>query len=289
MLGRIRIWEYICFKRQGSFRIRHKRLLHCPTTSCKSPNLLIFGNNFIQSLLVMKKILRRYSPKVLIFIFSLLVIQSADTKAQQVGASFSYFLPTNGYFSTPVAPLSFKDLGVRIGDHIAITTGFTLYRFNGMNVTGMDFETKDPIMGPFFSIIVPGTFKLILPSERFKFEAKAGGFVFYNLGNHIMYGNFDRGFRRDRGWTVANADLQYDNKFGYGYRMGASLTYYVKKNIGIVFGYMNYNGSATLNLRGSVTGLASDGNKITQSIDYAGSKLDFRGHEISLGVDYKMK
>ena len=41
----------------------------------------------------------------------ILVLSSAAAHAQDVGLSFSYFLPRNGYFSTPISPFSIRGVG----------------------------------------------------------------------------------------------------------------------------------------------------------------------------------
>ena len=54
--------------------------------------------------------------------------------AQDVGLSFSYFIPRNGYFSTPVSPFSIRGLGFNINRFLAVQTGASLYRMSGLSV-----------------------------------------------------------------------------------------------------------------------------------------------------------
>src|SRR5690606_38500619 len=54
--------------------------------------------------------------------------------AQNVGLSFSYFIPKDGYFSTPISPFSIRGLGVDLTRNIALETGASLYRMSGLNM-----------------------------------------------------------------------------------------------------------------------------------------------------------
>ena len=226
--------------------------------------------------------------KITILVLATLII-TANSNAQKVGASFSYFLPKNGYFSIPVAPLSFKDLGMKFSDFVGITSGFTLYRFSGMNVKGLPFETKSPIMGPFFATMIPLLLKIIIPTNSFKIELKAGGFAYYSFANHVIYGNLNPEIAKNQGWDIASSNLSFKNKFGFGYRYGGSYTHYINRKLGVVVGAFYYNGASDLNLSGTTSGGDIGGIIETKTVDYSGSQLDFRGLELSFGVDYKVK
>ena len=88
---------------------------------------------------------------------------------------------------------------------------------------------------------------------------------------------------------MANADLDYDNKVGYGYEFGTEIISYFTRSFGISVGANYYVGGAEMNLRGSVTG-GSEGIPIRNvKLDYPGSKLDYTGLEISMGVIFTPK
>ena len=78
-----------------------------------------------------------------------------DLAAQNVGLSFSYFVPRNGYFSTPVSPFSFRGLGVNLNRFIVLQTGATLYRMSGLSMKDLPLQSQDPFVGPNFTIFVP--------------------------------------------------------------------------------------------------------------------------------------
>ena len=74
---------------------------------------------------------------LLLFIFS----GAQASLAQNVGLAFSYFIPRNGEFSTPISPFSIRGIGVDINRFIALETGVTLYRMSGLNVIDLPFES----------------------------------------------------------------------------------------------------------------------------------------------------
>src|SRR5688572_30393330 len=121
----------------------------------------------------------------LISITVLVFIACSTSNAQDFGLSFSYFIPKNGYFSTPISPFSIRGLGVSLNRFVGIETGASLYRMSGLNLKDLPFESKDPLIGPNFTILVPVELVLGIKSNRVEFDIKAGGFFFYGLGNKI--------------------------------------------------------------------------------------------------------
>ncbi len=51
---------------------------------------------------------------------ALLLLTTVAVHAQEFGLSFSYFIPKNGYFSTPISPFSIRGLGVDLNRFIAL-------------------------------------------------------------------------------------------------------------------------------------------------------------------------
>src|SRR6187402_985743 len=149
--------------------------------------------------------------KRLIIAFTLFLC-SVSAYAQEFGLSFSYFIPKNGYFSTPVSPFSIRGLGFDINKFLAIETGATLYRMSGLNMKDLPFESKDPLVGPNFTIFIPVELVIQLKGSNVEFDIKGGAFGFYGFSQKINYGNFDRAIRKYEGWQVANADFTYGNK-----------------------------------------------------------------------------
>jgi hypothetical protein len=204
--------------------------------------------------------------------------------AQEMGVSFSVFLPKNGYFSAPISPFSIRGLGFNLTNFLAIETGGTLYRMSGMSVTDIPFTSKDPFVGPFFNMMVPVELVLQFGTDEFEFRIKGGGFAFYNFGTKLNNGNIDRSLVEFLDWSVANNSFQFNNKVGFGYEFGVEYIQYFSRQFGISLGANYYIGGSNLNLRGPVTGATPQLGVITTQLDYPDAKLDYTGLEISVGI-----
>lgn len=227
-------------------------------------------------------IIMRKAITTIILMASLAGLKPAQ--AQEMGVSFSFFFPKNGYFSAPISPFSLRGIGFNLTNNLAIETGASLYRMTGMNVSNMPFESKEPMVGPFFNLMVPVELILQFGTDDFEFRLKGGGFVFYNFGTKLNNGNIDRALVDYLGWAVANNSFDFDNKIGYGYEFGAEIVQYFSRRFGISLGANYFIGGADLNLRGSVTGATGQTGVITIQENYQGSKLDYTGLEISVGI-----
>jgi hypothetical protein len=220
-----------------------------------------------------------------IILTSLVVLMGIiQSEAQEVGLSFSYFIPRNGYFSTPISPFSIRGLGVDLNRFLAIETGASLYRMSGLNIVGLPFESKDALLGPNFTLFVPVELVIKFEGKQVEFDIKGGGFAFYGFDQKLNYGNFDRALRTFETWDVANADLKYDNNPGFGYHVGAEFTFYVTRQFGISLESNYLVGSAKFPLIGSYMGGTNLIPLETIPVDYKDAKVDFTGLEFSIGI-----
>ncbi|MGC4022402.1 MAG: hypothetical protein QM734_10850 [Cyclobacteriaceae bacterium] len=220
--------------------------------------------------------------KKLIIVF-LLALASA-TQAQNVGLSFSYFVPRNGYFSTPISPFSIRGVGFNFNRFVGVQTGATLYRMSGLNIIDLPYESKNPLLGPNFTLFVPAELVFQLTGKNVKFDIKGGGFFFYGMGQKLDYGNFDRAIRKYENWDVANSDLSFKNNPGFGYHFGGELTIYITNQFGISLETNYLMGTAKLPLTGTYSGGTMAGPLQTKSVDYKNAKVDFTGFEFSVGI-----
>jgi hypothetical protein len=217
-----------------------------------------------------------------LFLAILISILTLPAAAQDFGLSFSYFLPKNGYFSTPISPFSIRGLGVDLNRFFALETGASLYRMSGLNLKGLPFESKSPLIGPNFTILIPAELVFQLRGNVLEFDIKGGGFFFHTFGNKINYGNFDRALRTYNGWEVANADLSFNAKPGFGYHGGVELTINVTSDVGVSLETNYFVGQAKFPVIGSVKGGTSSIE--TMPLDYTEAKIDFTGLEFSIGL-----
>lgn len=221
---------------------------------------------------------RHKAAKLLI----VLLFPCSFVQAQQFGLSFSYFIPKNGYFSTPISPFSIRGVGVNLTNFLALETGASLYRMSGLNIKDLPFESKEPLTGPNFTLFVPAELVVMLKAGQIEFDIKSGGFFFYGFDHKINYGNFDKAIRDFENWQVANADLSFGNKPGFGYHAGAELTIYFTSQVGVSFETNYLVGQSSFPLEGSYTG--GSGTLDTVEVDYQDAKIDFTGLEFSISL-----
>ena len=222
--------------------------------------------------------------KRIIFIGTLAMLGFMQVQAQDVGLSFSYFIPRNGYFSTPISPFSIRGLGVNLNRYLAIETGASLYRMSGLNIIDLPFESKDALLGPNFTLFVPVELVIQFQGKQVEFDVKAGGFAFYGFDQKLNYGNFDRAIRTFENWDVTNSSLKFSNNPGFGYHVGAELTFNVTRQFGISLETNYLMGSAKFPLTGSYTGGTMTDPLETIPVDYKDAKVDFTGLEFSIGI-----
>jgi hypothetical protein len=220
-----------------------------------------------------------------ILVTSIIVVMGLiQTHAQEVGLSFSYFIPRNGYFSTPISPFSIRGIGFNINRFIALETGASLYRMSGLNIIDLPFETKDALLGPNFTLFVPAELVFQFKGKQVEFDIKGVGFFFYGFAQKLNYGNFDRAIRKSENWDVANADLKFDNNPGFGYHVGAELTFNVTRQFGISIETNYLMGSAKIPMTGNYTGGSINSPVETLPVDFKDAKVDFTGLEFSIGI-----
>ena len=212
----------------------------------------------------------------------ILVGLSLPLLAQDVGLSFSYFIPRNGYFSTPISPFSIRGLGVNINRFMVVQTGASLYRMSGLSVKDMPLSNKEPFVGPNFTLFVPAELVFQLKGSKVEFDVKGGGFFFYGFGQTLNYGNIDKAIREKEGWAVANSTLSFQNKPGFGYHGGVELTVHVTSQVGVSIETNYLVGQSKLPLTGSYSGGSSTIS--TVPVDYKDAKIDFSGLEFSIGL-----
>jgi hypothetical protein len=215
-----------------------------------------------------------------------ILVLSFKLSAQQVGLSFSYFIPKNGSFSIPVSPFSIRGLGVDLNKFMALETGASLYRMGGLNIIDVPFKSKKPLTGPSFTLFVPAELVFQFKGNGVEFDIKGGGFLFYSMWQKLNYGNIDRAIREERNWMLANTDLSFKNNLGYGYHAGVELSFDVTRQWGLSFEVNYLIGSSKIPLKGSVSGVDSNGVIVTgDPIDEPKAKVDYTGLEFSIGIN----
>jgi hypothetical protein len=216
-------------------------------------------------------------------LFTFLTLGAALTaRTQNVGLSFSYFIPTNGGFSTPISPFSIRGVGFKFSNHFAFQTGASLYRMAGLSIKDTPISTNQSLTGPNFTVFVPAELVLRFEGKRLSLDIKGGGFFFYGFDQQLNVGNIDKAIRNLEKWTVANSDFSFKNNPGIGIQGGIELTMNVTSQLGISIETNYLRGQSALPLTGTYTGGTST--LETKSIDYKDAKVDFTGLEFSIGL-----
>lgn len=210
-------------------------------------------------------------------------------QGQNVGLSFSYFIPRNGDFSTPISPFSIRGIGVNLNRFIAIETGASLYRMSGLSVIDLPFESKSSLTGPNFTLFIPAEIVFQFKGKGVEFDVKAGGFFFYAFDQQLNYGNWDRALRKYENWDIANSQFSFENKPGFGYHGGVELTVDITSQWGLSIETNYLVGKSGIPLTGSYSGGTLGGMSQTKTVttEFNDAQVDFAGLEFSIGIIFK--
>jgi hypothetical protein len=220
-------------------------------------------------------------------IILLVMASTGHASYAQVGLSFSYFLPRNGYFSTPVSPFSIRGLGFNINRFVAVQTGASLYRMSGLSMKDLPLQSKSPFVGPNFTLFVPAELVFQLRGQHVQFDIKGGGFFFYGFGQTLNNGNIDKAIRENEHWDVATSSLSFKNSPGFGYHGGVELTVAVTNQVSISIETNYLVGQSNMPLTGTYAGGSINSTIAAPTVvDYKNAKVDFSGLEFSLGLIY---
>lgn len=211
------------------------------------------------------------------------IILMVSAQAQEVGLSFSYFIPRNGEFSTPISPFSLRGVGFNINNFLAFETGASLYRMSGLAIMDLPFDSKNSLLGPNFTVFIPAELVVQLKGQQVQFDIKGGGFFFYGFDQNLNYGNFDRAFRTYKSWDVANGNLSFENNPGFGVHGGVELTIPITGQVSLSLETNYLMGSAKFPIKGNYIGSNINGAQ-QESVNFPDAKIDFTGLEFSIGL-----
>ena len=214
----------------------------------------------------------------------ILLAAAISSFSQDYGLSFSYFLPKNGSFSTPVSPFSIRGIGVNLNRMISVETGASLYRMTGLNISGLPFESIEPMAGPNLTIFIPAELVFRIKGKGAEFNVNGGGFVYHGFFQKLNEGNIDRAIRTYEGWKLVNSDLTFSTKPGAGWKTGAELIIDVTRQWGLSLEVNYLAGASPIPLNGTYAGMDTQDQFITRSVNYRKAKIDLTGVEFSLSI-----
>ncbi len=218
-----------------------------------------------------------------LFLIAVICFIGSKATGQGMGLSFSYFIPKDGYFSTPISPFSLRGIGTSFNDYVSLETGASVYIMPGMQIKDLPFESKAPLLGPAFNIMVPVQLSFTIYPKDQEFSVKGGVFGFWNMWSKLNEGNFDRAIKEHEGYDLVNSNLTYKNIPGYGWIFGLEYIVYLNQQMGISLEANLLMGDANMDLKGSYDA-SNGGNIVTEEVDYKDAKVDFTGLEFSIGI-----
>ena len=213
---------------------------------------------------------------------ALLGIGSAS--ASGIGISLSYLFPRDGTFSTPVSPLSVRDIGVTFGQYVGVSAGLSLYSMHGLALrSGDDLAVVYPnVIGPVYTGVASLAAKVIAPLGPVRLTASVGGFGAYLIDMHTIDGGFDKLVREEEEVTAVTTDFTIDGSWGFGWVFGGSVLVEITEEFGILLGANYYLGGAPVTITGSYSGDASGASPPPYLDDVS---IDLSGLEISIGAE----
>jgi hypothetical protein len=225
----------------------------------------------------------------IILFFSCYFLFVNNAQAQSIG--FSYFFPTHGYFSNPIAPVNIN-LPVKFGNYLQISPGISMNNIGGMSMTGFPAElnSERALIGPFQSLtgsLVPA---IVIPTKSVELELMGGVFGFTGFNQKIMHGNFEDMLSEAYNYSSVSSDVQMDKSiFGWGYLIGTKLNIRVKDNIWGYVAVKYYMGAQNIGINGILRYASGNNASVYQEIHYPETKLHYHGFEITLGGTMKKK
>lgn len=206
------------------------------------------------------------------------------SSAHSQGISFSYLIPKNGYLSAPISPFSIRGIG--IGGLVGLETGISLYSMPGLTMSGLPFDSNNPLTGQSWSFLIPGQATLTLGFDLVQIKLLAGGFFIWHANTRMNKGNLDREIAKYENWDIATSSLQMENKPGVGLMGGIGFEFKVNKKFSITSEVQYLNGQSDSSLKGSYAGGNIGDIIVTKEANYETAKTDLQGFEISLGVKF---
>ncbi|MCK9611501.1 MAG: hypothetical protein PHR81_07490 [Bacteroidales bacterium] len=199
----------------------------------------------------------------------------------------AYFFPEKGAFSFPVAPFYYS-YPVQPVKYLKLIPTGSIYSIGGMSVNGIPpgFDNSKPLMGPFYALALSFMPALSIPVRNVDIDIGAGYFGAYQFFQKINYENLNRMLQKYEGWDACSSDFTYKNNISHGFIFGLTVTIWINDNLAISPGLGYYLGGSKLDLKGTYTGGVLQNTVETKYIEFPGTRLNFRGFEVQLGVSF---
>jgi hypothetical protein len=217
------------------------------------------------------------------------LIVSQKVQSQSIG--FSYFFPTHGYFSNPIAPVNFN-MPLKFGKFLQISPGISMNNIGGMSMTGFpdELNSERALIGPFQSLSMSLVPAIVIPTKSVELELMGGVFGFTAFNQKIMHGNFEDMISEAYNYSSLSSDLSMDKSaFGWGYLVGTKLNVRIQNNIWGYIAVKYYMGSQNIGINGVLNYASGESASVYQEVNYPNSQLHYHGFEITIGGSMRKK
>ena len=207
--------------------------------------------------------------------------------SQSIG--FSYFFPKNGYFSNPVAPISFS-IPLKLYDFFQISPGIGLYHIGGMSMTGFaeEYNSERTLVGPFQSLELTLLPAIVIGFKKVKFDIVGGLFGFWGFNEKLIADEFNQMLAESHDFSSFDSNLNYKkNGFGWGYIYGIKFSFKLTKSAWGYIGANYYTGSQLFKIDGNYIATKGINYYESGSFNFNTSKILYQGLQISVGAILK--
>jgi hypothetical protein len=151
---------------------------------------------------------------------------------------------------------------------------------------GLPFETDKPLMGPHFTVMIPGQVVYAVKMGGFQIKLLAGGFFFYQLFPKLNEGNLDRALLKYEDWDVTTSNFTVENRPGGGWMGGIEFLFPFNDRMSFTTGVQYLSGSSGSSLNGSYSGGITGGQIVSRNVEFNDVRTRFEGIEISFGINF---
>lgn len=215
--------------------------------------------------------------------FALLIFYNCNDSKAQIG--LSYFFPDKGYFSIPLAPLSYsQQFRLNKPYFIKLIPTATVYSIGGMSVSGLPegIPNNKPLMGPFYSVVGSFCPAISIPIGMVDIDFCGGYFGAYNINPGIIQGNLDNMLMNYENWNSCTSQFSFKNNINHGFVYGIAFNIWFNDDQAITPGIFYYSGGSELNLNGTYCGGKIGGIVENKSASWKDSKLYYKGWEFQI-------
>lgn len=211
------------------------------------------------------------------------------SSAQNLSMGMSYFFPINAPMVVSVPPISLRGQ-LTGGEYWSFELGLTWYRLGGLAAEGLPFSLDKALTDPFDSFVIPAQIGGKIPVSGITIEPKFGVFIALN-------GTYD--VRQDHladalvAWSPDWRAMQTDAEIGQSNTFGIMGSLFVQiplnDQLELACGASWIEGSSPAPITGNAVAVSQNDVPVDLALDLPDATLDYRGFELNLGIEFKLR